>query len=73
LGTLTTDVDGKLESRKVEPVLGSYRQYYAAVRDAILGVASPPVEAIDAWRVARILAWAMQSSAERREIPCEWS
>ncbi|HEX4322214.1 MAG TPA: Gfo/Idh/MocA family oxidoreductase [Acidobacteriaceae bacterium] len=57
----------------VPPVPGDYRLYYAGVRDAILGKARPPVQAIDAWRVARLLEWAQQSSAERRTIPCDWT
>jgi scyllo-inositol 2-dehydrogenase (NADP+) len=57
----------------VRPIPGDYRLYYAAVRDAILGKARPPVQAIDAWRVAQLLEWAQQSSAERRTIPCDWT
>ena len=52
---------------------GDYRLYYAGVRDAILGKAEPPVLAIDAWRVAQILEWAVESSEKRAEIACDWS
>jgi scyllo-inositol 2-dehydrogenase (NADP+) len=71
-GKLAVMEDGALVERRVETIPGSYRNYYAGVRDAILGKAPAPVEALDAWRVARILEWAMQSSEERREIPCVW-
>jgi len=60
-------------SRPVEPVTGDYRRYYAAVRDALLGKCSVPVAPVDAWRVARLMEAAAQSSEERREIACDWS
>jgi len=41
-------------------------------RDAILGKASP-VAAVDAWRVARLLEYAAESSEKRCEIVCDWS
>jgi predicted dehydrogenase len=72
-GTLSVDVGGSIVTRPVEPVPGDYRLYYAAVRDALLGKAPAPVAAIDAWRVARLLEWAVESSAKHREIPCDWS
>jgi predicted dehydrogenase len=72
-GTLSVDVDGAIVTRPVAPIPGDYRLYYAGVRDALLGKGSAPVEAVAAWRVARLLEWAAESSAERREIPCEWS
>jgi scyllo-inositol 2-dehydrogenase (NADP+) len=52
---------------------GDYRIYYAGVRDALLGKGPAPVPALDAWRTARILEWAAESSEQRREIACEWS
>jgi hypothetical protein len=60
-------------SRPVTPIPGDYRLYYAAVRDALLGKSPAPVQAVDAWRVACLLEWAEESSALRREIPCDWS
>ena len=57
----------------VRPIPGDYRLYYAGVRDAILGKATPPVLAVDAWRVAQLLEWAVESSAQRCAIPCDWS
>jgi scyllo-inositol 2-dehydrogenase (NADP+) len=72
-GMLHVGIDGGTVSRPVEPVAGDYRLYYAAVRDALLGKGPAPVTAVDAWRVARLLAWAAQSAEQRREIACEWS
>ncbi|MGA3263388.1 MAG: Gfo/Idh/MocA family oxidoreductase [Terracidiphilus sp.] len=72
-GTLSIDVDGGMVTRPVAPIPGDYRLYYAGVRDALLGKAPAPVAALDAWRVARLLEWAVESSAKRREIPCDWS
>ncbi len=71
-GTLTVDVEGAMVSRPVPSIPGDYRRYYAAVRDALLGKSAPPVLAADALRVAKVLEWARQSSAERREIKCSW-
>ena len=72
-GTLCVDVDGGMVSHPVPAIPGDYRQFYIGVREALLGNAPAPVLPIDAWRVARILEWATQSSEERREIPCDWS
>jgi len=72
-GTLSVDVEGGMVTRPVETIPGDYRLYYAAVRDALLCKAPVPVTAIDAWRVASLLEWAVESSAKRREIPCDWS
>jgi predicted dehydrogenase len=72
-GTLNVDVDGGMVTRPVPPVPGDYRLYYAGIRDALLGQASPPVPAVAAWRTARLLEWAAESSGQRREIPCDWN
>jgi predicted dehydrogenase len=72
-GTLNVDVEGGMVTRPITPIPGDYRLYYAAVRDALLGKSLAPLTAIDAWRVARLLEWAEQSSKKRCEIPCEWS
>ncbi|HET7103924.1 MAG TPA: Gfo/Idh/MocA family oxidoreductase [Terracidiphilus sp.] len=71
-GRLRAIRNGELVERPVEPVSGDYRIFYAGVRDAILGKAAPPVEPVEAWRTARLLEWALQSSAEHRDIPCDW-
>ena len=70
---MKVDVDGAIVTRPVEPIPGDYRLYYAGVRDALLGKAPAPVPAVAAWRVARLLEWAVESSEQRREIVCDWS
>jgi predicted dehydrogenase len=72
-GTLNVGIDGGTISTPVRPVAGDYRRYYAGVRDALLGKTPAPVAALDAWRVARILEWATESSEHRCEVKCEWS
>jgi scyllo-inositol 2-dehydrogenase (NADP+) len=72
-GTLTVDVDGNIASEAIEPIPGDYRLYYVGVRDAVLGKAAQPVEAIDSWRATRVLELAEESSQERREIECDWA
>lgn len=72
-GTLHVDVDGGTVTRPVEPVRGDYRLYYAGVRDALLGKAPFSVTPIEAWRVVRLLEWAIESSELHREIACDWN
>jgi scyllo-inositol 2-dehydrogenase (NADP+) len=72
-GNLHLDMGGGAITRPVEPASGDYRLYYAAVRDALLGKAPLPVEPVEAWRTARLLEWAVESSESRREILCDWS
>jgi scyllo-inositol 2-dehydrogenase (NADP+) len=72
-GTLQVLADGGMISRTIETVPGDYRRFYAGVRDAIPGLGEPPVRAADAWRAARILEWAQESSAAGREIGCDWT
>jgi scyllo-inositol 2-dehydrogenase (NADP+) len=72
-GSLSIDVDGGMVTRPVTPIPGDYRLYYAAVRDAVLGKSPAPITPVEAWRAARLLEWAAESSAKRREMPCDWS
>ena len=73
-GTLSVDTDGNLVTRPEPSATGDYRLFYAGVRDVLLGTANvPPVAPTEAWRVARVLEWARQSSAESRDIECDWS
>ena len=72
-GLLYVDVEGGMVSRPVASIAGDYRHFYAGVRDALLGNAPPPVAAVEAWRVVRILEWARASSEKRCEIKCDWS
>jgi predicted dehydrogenase len=72
-GALHIDVEGGMVTRPVTPIPGDYRLYYAAVRDAVLGKSPAPIAPVEAWRVARLIEWATESSEKRREIPCDWS
>ncbi|MFZ1085011.1 MAG: Gfo/Idh/MocA family oxidoreductase, partial [Terracidiphilus sp.] len=72
-GLLKVDIDGGKVTRPVPPVPGDYRLYYAGIRDALLGKAAPPVTALEAWRTARLLEWAEESTNQRREIACDWN
>jgi len=71
-GMLHVDMDGSMVTRPVAPIPGDYRLYYAAVRDTLLGKATAPLAPVEAWRVARLLEWAEESSDQRREIKCDW-
>lgn len=72
-GTLTVDADRAMVTRPVESIPGDYRLFYAGMRDALLGKAPVPVPGIVAWRAVRLLEWARESAALRREIVCDWS
>jgi predicted dehydrogenase len=72
-GLLKVNIDGGKVTRPVPPVPGDYRAYYAGIRDALLGKAAPLVTALEAWRTAKLLEWALESSTQRREIACDWS
>lgn len=73
-GTLSLGVDGDPVAKPVPTEIGDYRRFYSEVRDALLGTPSKELAtATDAWRGARILEWAKQSSDEHRDIECDWS
>jgi predicted dehydrogenase len=72
-GTLHVDVDGGTVRRPVETLTGDYRKYYEGVRDALAGKCDAPVKAVEAWRSARLLEWAQESSERRCEVVCDWS
>jgi hypothetical protein len=63
-----------MATRTVAAEIGDYRRFYAGVRDALAGNAeAAPATAVDAWRVARILEWAKESSEKSRDVECDWS
>lgn len=72
-GNLSVDVDGAMVTRPVAPVPGDYRLFYVGVREALLSNAPAPVAALEAWRAARILEWAQESSDLGRDIQCDWT
>ena len=72
-GTLSLASGDGLATRLEPSIPGDYRQFYAGVRDAILGKAQPPVLPIDAWRTARVLDWAEESARDLRTVICDWT
>lgn len=72
-GMLHVDVEGGMVTRPFATQAGDYRRFYAGVRDALELKSKPPVTAADAWRAARVLEWAAQSSETRCEVECNWS
>jgi len=72
-GMLHVDVEGGMVTRPLATMAGDYRLYYAGVRDVLEKKAAPQVTAVDAWRAARVLEWAQQSSEIRCEVQCDWS
>ena len=72
-GVLTTAADpeqhpGDLTRTEIPTLNGDYRLFYANVRDAIRGEIRQAVSAVDAWRVARIIELARESSRDRRTV-----
>ncbi len=76
-GTLTLAPDPRqpaVLTRTPQPTrMGDYRLFYAAVRDALLGTAPPPVTAIDAYRLARLIELARESSQARRTLDIDFA
>jgi scyllo-inositol 2-dehydrogenase (NADP+) len=72
-GTRAANIDGNLVTCPVAPIPGDYRLFYAGVRDAMLGLALPPVTVVEAWRAARLLEWARQSAESQCAARCDWS
>ncbi len=56
------------EARRVPTQPGDYRELYANVRDALLGRAALEVRPEDAWRTARMIELARESSAQGRRL-----
>jgi predicted dehydrogenase len=67
-GQLTVDDQGTKRVESVESVPGDYRQYYAAMRDAIVRGDPVPVSTGEALDVMRLIELGIRSSAERREV-----
>jgi scyllo-inositol 2-dehydrogenase (NADP+) len=67
-GVITTVENGVELRRSVPSATGDYRDYYANVRDAILGKAELAVKPEYALEVMRLLEMARQSSSEQRTI-----
>jgi predicted dehydrogenase len=67
-GQLTVDDQGTMRMESVESMPGDYRQYYAAMRDAILRSGQVPVSTGEALDVMRLIELGIKSSVERREV-----
>jgi len=67
------DLDGGIDTETVESIPGDYRQFYIQLHEAIEGKSATPTNVAEAWRTAKILEWAQQSAADRKEIECDWS
>ena len=68
-GTLLTAVGDNFATEKYATLPGDYRKYYANIRQAILGVASPAVTPGPALQVMRALELARESSHQGRTLP----
>ena len=68
-GVLTVPAGESFEQRRIPSASCDYRDYYANVRDAILGRAAPAVTPEYALDVMRILELARKSSQKRCTIP----
>lgn len=72
-GTLTLAPDPvnhptQLTRTRVPTLPGDYRLFYAGVRDAILRTVPATLTALDAWRVARVIEMARESSRLHRTV-----
>ena len=67
-GLLTLSVNGTLTQRRIPSANCDYRDFYANLRDAILGKAKLAVSTAWALDVMRLLELARQSSAQRRTV-----
>ena len=67
-GLLTVSVNGTLTQRRIPSANCDYRDFYANLRDAILGKANLAVSTAWALDVMRLLELARQSSAQRRTV-----
>jgi predicted dehydrogenase len=73
-GTSSIEADGGIVTQTVSSEIGDYRRFYTGVRDVLLGSSTnPPASPAEAWRVARVLEWAKESSDQHRDIECDWS
>ena len=67
-GTLSLWNDGAVTQQRVPTLRGDYRDFYAQVRDAILGNAKPPVTREEALRLMYALELCVESSRKRAPI-----
>jgi predicted dehydrogenase len=68
-GLLTLSEGTSTSQRRIPSGTGDYRDYYANVRDVLLGQAQPAVTLPQALDVMRALELARESDAKRRTVP----
>lgn len=61
------------ETRRVPTVRGDYRDFYANVRDALLGKAELAVRPEQAWQTTRLIELARESSGQGRRLKVDFS
>lgn len=69
-GIINTQAGGVHVRERVETIAGDYAAYYRNVADAIRGRAELVVKPEEAANTIRIIELAIESSAERRTLPC---
>lgn len=72
-GTLTLWTGAEVVTERVATLRGDYRDFYAQVRDAILGTAKPPVTSDEALRLMYTLELCVESSRKRGPLPWVFS
>ncbi len=72
-GTMTLWKGEQITQQKVPTLRGDYRDFYAQVRDAILGDGNPPVTTDEALRLMYTLELCGESSNKRAPLPWQFS
>ncbi|MFP5235698.1 MAG: Gfo/Idh/MocA family oxidoreductase [Acidobacteriota bacterium] len=72
-GELRLDNEGGMVSKPEATIAGDYRRFYMAVGDALRGKPAPAPTVAEAWRVARVLELAQESSQTGCEVACDWT
>ncbi len=67
-GRITSEAADPPTIRRVRPVPGDYRQFYASVRDSLLHGTPTPVDPSDAVAVLRVIEGARESAAQGRRL-----
>lgn len=68
-GTLSVGTEASVSTQRLPTKAGDYRNYYANVRDALLGRAPLAVTAEQGWNTMRVLELARLSSERREAFP----
>lgn len=68
-GVVTLSRDDLLAEQPLLNIPGNYPAYYAAVRDAIAGIAENPVPAADAIAVMALIELGLESARLQQALP----